>query len=164
MKYFRILAILIILSSFAFSQTNQWVNFLAESNINCQAIEGNYLWIGADNYLTKLNTLTGEKEIFTTKNSGLPDKRIYSIAIDQLGNKWIGTYGGGLAKFDGQTWNVFTTLNFCLPSNNVQSLAIDQQGNKWIGTNGGGIVKYDGRKWTGYSKSNSGLPDNCVTS
>jgi ligand-binding sensor domain-containing protein len=39
--------------------------------------------------------------VYNTSNSGLPNNRIWAIAIDGQGNKWIGTYGGGLAKFDG---------------------------------------------------------------
>jgi ligand-binding sensor domain-containing protein len=59
---------------------------------------------------------------------------VYAIAIDGQGNKWIGTYGGGLAKFDGINWTVYNTANSGLPSNYVYAIAIDRQGNKWIGT------------------------------
>jgi hypothetical protein len=31
----------------------------------------------------------------------LPHNWVNAIAIDGEGNKWIGTFGGGLAKFDG---------------------------------------------------------------
>jgi len=80
---------------------------------------------------------------YTTSNSGLPDNYILSIAIDGSGNKWIGTYSGGLAKFDGTTWTVYTTSNSGLPSNEILSIAIDGSGNKWIGTYGG-LAEYDG--------------------
>ena len=32
--------------------------------------------------------------VYNTSNSGLPDDWINAIAIDALGNKWIGTDGG----------------------------------------------------------------------
>ncbi|OGU57865.1 MAG: hypothetical protein A2X64_10240 [Ignavibacteria bacterium GWF2_33_9] len=34
-----------------------------------------------------------------TLNSPLPNDNVYSLAIDNYGNKWIGTYGGGLAVY-----------------------------------------------------------------
>jgi hypothetical protein len=43
-----------------------------------------------------------------------------AIAIDGQGNKWIGTYGGGLAKFDGVNWTVYNTSNSGLPDNYVR--------------------------------------------
>jgi ligand-binding sensor domain-containing protein len=80
----------------------------------------------------------------------LPDDWVTAIAIDVQGNKWIGTYRGGLAKFDGINWTVYDIWNSKLPSNTVFSIAIDGQGNKWIGTDKG-LVKFDGVNWVVYS-------------
>jgi len=66
--------------------------------------------------------------VYNTSNSGLPDNWVFSIVIDSIGNKWIGT-GGGLAKFDGTTWTVFTTSNSGLPSNYIESIAIEDSEN-----------------------------------
>ena len=82
------------------------------------------------------------------------------LAIDGSGNKWIGTWNGGLAKFDGTNWTVYNTSNSGLPDNAVCCIAIDGSGNKWIGTYDGGLAKFDGTNWTVYNTSNSGLPDN----
>ena len=41
--------------------------------------------------------------VYNNSNSGLPDNDVRSIAIDRSGNKWIGTYGGGLAVFSGNS-------------------------------------------------------------
>jgi ligand-binding sensor domain-containing protein len=101
--------------------------------------------------------------VYNTSNSGLPDNSAISIAIDGSGNKWIGIYHGGLAKFDGTTWTVYNTSNSGLPNNWVEPIAIDGNGNKWIGTYGG-LAKFDGTNWTVYNTSNSGLPDNDVGS
>ncbi len=99
---------------------------------------------------------------YNTSNSGLPDNWVYSIAIDDSGNKWIGTSGGGLARFDGTNWTVYNTSNSGLSSNHIYSIAIDSSGNKWIGTNGG-LARFDGTNWTVYNIGNSGLPDNNVS-
>ena len=37
--------------------------------------------------------------VYNTSNSGLPENYISAVAIDQMGNKWIGT-GGGVAVFN----------------------------------------------------------------
>jgi sugar lactone lactonase YvrE len=100
--------------------------------------------------------------IYNTSNSGLPDNFVLAIAIANSGNKWIGTKGGGLAKFDGISWTVYNTSNSGLPSNWVKAIAIDNAGNIWIGTWGGGLAKFDGRSWTVYNKSNSSLPNDYV--
>ena len=84
--------------------------------------------------------------------------------IDDNGNKWVGTEGGGLAKFDGTTWMVYSSFNSGLPDNNISSIAIDGSGNKWIGTEDSGLAKFDGIAWTVYTTSNSGLSDNNVSS
>ncbi|MCE5305802.1 T9SS type A sorting domain-containing protein, partial [bacterium] len=57
-----------------------------------------------------------------------------SIAIDGSGNKWIGTYSDGLAKFDGTNWTVYNSDNSDLPGNRVFSITIDGNSTKWIGT------------------------------
>jgi sugar lactone lactonase YvrE len=91
----------------------------------------------------------------------LPSNYVNAIAIDGQGNKWIGTWDGGLAKFDGVNWTVYNTSNSGLPDNYVFAIAIDGQGNKWIGTNSG-LVKFDGVNWSLYNTSNSKLPSNFV--
>jgi hypothetical protein len=109
--------------------------------------------------------------VYNTSNSGLPNNDVLAIVIDGAGNKWIGTWGAGLVKFDGIKWTVYNTSNSGLPGNYVRAIAIDEQGNKWIGVYyysasriyiGEGLVKFDGVNWTVYNTWNSGLPDNDV--
>jgi len=80
--------------------------------------------------------------VYDTANSGLPHNYVEDVAIDEQGNKWIGTWGGGLAKFDGVNWTVYNTDNSGLPHNSVDALAFDEQGNTWIGTEDGGLAVY----------------------
>ncbi len=61
---------------------------------------------------------------------------MWSIAIDAQGNKWFGTYKGGVSKFDGTNWITYTTEDG-LAGNIVCAIAIDAQGNKWFGTDAG---------------------------
>ena len=76
-------------------------------------------------------------------NSGLQSNYVVSLAIDDQGNKWIGSWSdGGLAKFDGENWVVYNPNDSGLPNNKVFPIVIDNQGSIWIGTNGGGLVVY----------------------
>ena len=80
---------------------------------------------------------------YNTSNSGLPNNSVPSIAIDGSGDKWFGTFGGGVSKFDGDTtWTTYNTSNSGLADNSVLAIAIDGSGNKWIGTLGGGVSKF----------------------
>jgi len=157
-----IFVLVLIVINPSLSQTQEWIGFTSGKEILCLAEEGQYLWVGTNGGLVKLNKLTGEFIVYGKWNSGLPINYVRAIAIDGQGNKWIGTEGGGLAKFDGVNWTVYNTSNSGLPDNWVYAIAIDGQGNKWIGTWDRGLVKFDGVNWTVYNTSNSGLPDNYV--
>lgn len=74
---------------------------------------------------------------YSTSNSGLASNNVYSIVIDALGNKWFGTHGGGVSKFDNTTWTTYNTSNSGLANNYVWTIAIDASGSKWFGTSGG---------------------------
>ena len=95
-------------------------------------------------------------------NSGLPSSWVGSLAFDAQGNLWIGT-GGGLARFDGERWEVYDTGSSGLPDNRVLSLAVDFQGSLWIGT-ARGLARFDGKSWQVYDTGNSGLPGDLVRS
>ena len=112
------------------------------------------LELGVD--LQNLMALTGQFMI--RSNSGLPDNGVRALAIDGS-NIWIGTYDGGVAKFDGTNWTIYNTSNSGMPDDEVLALAIDGS-NIWIGT--WGLVKFDGTNWTVYNESNSPLPYNRI--
>jgi streptogramin lyase len=157
-KSFISLILILIITVFSVSFSQEWSVYLARKQINCLANEGEYIWVGTAGGLVKLNKSTGEFIVYDKWNTKLPGNYVTAIAIDEQRNKWIGTWGGGLAKFDGVNWTVYNTSNSGLPDNYVYAIAIDEQGNKWIGTNGGGLARFDGVNWTVYNTSNSGLP------
>ena len=66
-------------------------------------------------------------------SNSLKIKNISSIALDAQGNKWFGTYGNGVLKFDDTNWTNYTKING-LSSDTVTSIAIDAHGNKWFGS------------------------------
>jgi ligand-binding sensor domain-containing protein len=64
---------------------------------------------------------------------------IISMEVDHKGNVWCGTWGGGLARFDGKEWRNFTVKDG-LPSNHIFMLREDADGQLWVGTSGGLIA------------------------
>ena len=61
---------------------------------------------------------------------------IVSMVVDDSGIVWCGTWGGGLSRFDGKTWQTYTTKEG-LPGNHVFMLQKTKDGKLWIGTNKG---------------------------
>lgn len=61
---------------------------------------------------------------------------IISLVVDNDGIVWCGTWGGGLARFDGEHWKNYTTRDG-LPGNHIFMLYKDTQGALWIGTSKG---------------------------
>lgn len=68
-----------------------------------------------------------------TSNQGLPSNQVTSVQQAPDGRLWIGTYGGGLACFDGSEFIVYDRSNG-LSSNEVIDLATDAKGQLWIAT------------------------------
>lgn len=96
--------------------------------------------------------------VYNTANSRIQNDYINAVAIDNQGNKWIGTKGG-LVKYDGVGWTIFTPF---LPNSDVRAICQDKSGNMWVGTWGGGLAKFNGSTWTLYNTSNSRLPGDYV--
>ena len=67
---------------------------------------------------------------------------IVSLLVDDDGSVWAGTWGGGLAHFDGRTWENFT-MSDGLPANHVFSLHKDDDGKILVGTSNGLAVRDD---------------------
>lgn len=92
-----------------------------------------------------------------TAVDGLPQSQVNAIVEDQYGYLWIGTSGGGLARFDGRDFKVYSTLDGLL-SNIVTSLFIDSKQNIWI-VHPRGLTRFDGFDFRKFQStiSNEGL-------
>ena len=106
---------------------------------------------------------TGGVSNFTnfTSDDGLTLDAINCSMIDNLGNLWFGTQGGGASRYDGKSFTTFTTTQG-LVDNSVTYLFTDRAGNVWFGTQGGGASKYDGHSLTNFNTA-SGLVGNSIT-
>ena len=68
---------------------------------------------------------------------------IVSLVADRDGSVWAGTWGGGLAHFDGKQFRNYTVKDG-LPGNHVFMLHIDSKEQLWVGTNAGLALMKDG--------------------
>jgi signal transduction histidine kinase/DNA-binding response OmpR family regulator len=92
--------------------------------------------------------------------NSLPDNYINYIFEDSKKNIWIGTYEGGLCRYNKQTesFTVYKEENG-LPSNTVFGIIESNSGNLWISTNNGlSCMDVAGGAFTNYSVS-EGLPN-----
>lgn len=61
---------------------------------------------------------------------------VVAMEVDAQGVVWVGTWGGGLGRFDGKKWKNYTVAEG-LPGNHVFMLHVDRDGQLWVGTNKG---------------------------
>ncbi|MDY0082354.1 MAG: PEGA domain-containing protein [Ignavibacteriaceae bacterium] len=96
---------------------------------------------------------------YQVSNSGLTSNILSSIAVDNFGNKWIGSMDKGLIKYDDVEFVNYNTANSGIPGNRVLTVEVDQFNIVWVGTQNG-IGRFDGTNWTVYNTSNSALRSN----
>ncbi|HEY5595541.1 MAG TPA: two-component regulator propeller domain-containing protein, partial [Nitrospiria bacterium] len=82
---------------------------------------------------------------------------VFAIVVDSRGNKWFGTWGGGVSRFDGRHWTNYTAKQG-LAGNIVYALEIDPSGILWAGTNHG-VSSFNGTSWKNYTKADGLIGD-----
>lgn len=84
---------------------------------------------------------------------------VFTLLVAPDDTVWAGTWGGGVAHYDGEKWENFTTRDG-LGGNIVYSIARDEDGTLWFGTSGG-LTSYDGKTWRVFTRQD-GLLDTHV--
>ncbi|MBI4715422.1 MAG: hypothetical protein HY760_05740, partial [Nitrospirae bacterium] len=135
-----------------------WTSFAVNSDVHALAFEGETLWVGTEGGLLQYD-LTADRIVnkFTNQNA-LLSNNIYCITLGKDGTKWIGTLGGGLARYDGKNWEITTVPK--IADMFVYDVLFDKQGNMWVATWSGLSVKR-GETWQTYTTAD-GLVDNWV--
>lgn len=120
------------------------ISLTGQSNLDVRTIyeDGQHnIWVGYSGGIVVLNPLTMKIiQHYNTDNSELHSDFIRSIAQDEKGRFWIGTFGDGLGIYtpDLQKIKTFTQRDgFC--SNTINQIIQDKQKRMWIGT-GEGLV------------------------
>jgi signal transduction histidine kinase/ligand-binding sensor domain-containing protein/DNA-binding NarL/FixJ family response regulator len=117
------------------------------------------LWIGFDGGGVMMKSPTGAVTHYSASLKQLPSNIVTSLAIHQDGSILVGSYGDGIAKFNG---SIFAPL---YPEDNnltyVKAMITDTHGCLWVATVDKGIVKIkpDGNH-VNYTSENSPLLSN----
>lgn len=110
-----------------------------------------FLWFATED---GLNRWDGYR--FTVFRNSVADPRSLSsndlkcLAEDRSGALWVGTFEGGLNRFDPATGSATAYRHDpadpgSLPANTVRALLEDRDGRIWVGTQGGGLARLDPR-------------------
>ncbi len=117
------------------------------------------LWIGFDGSGVMKKSPHGTSAIYSTTRHSLPSDIITSILVLPDGGILAGTYGNGIARFDGTRFSPyypeFTELKY------VKDMTVDGNGNLWVATVDKGVIMLtDNGSTVSYTSDNSKLPSN----
>lgn len=124
-------------------QTYGAADGLASNIVYDIAAEPGAVWFGTFAYTDgtgahggagRYDLATGEWTRYTQVD-GLASDDVAAVAVDAVGRKWFGTWGGGLSLFDGRNWWTFDEASD-LGSNFVRALMIGPDGSLWVGGRG----------------------------
>ncbi|MGD1959890.1 MAG: two-component regulator propeller domain-containing protein [Fulvivirga sp.] len=124
------------------SNTGQWQVFegLNGSTIQGQAFleaEDGSLWIGTWNGLNKVSPDRRSIKSWRESEKGLVNEHVISLYLESK-TLWIGTFGGGLFRFDTKTETFKNyTENDGLPNGVIYGIRADNEGHLWMSTNNG---------------------------
>ena len=127
----------------------------------------NKLWIGSSKGVYVYDHLTGEYEVYNSRNSSLSVNSVFSLKADSKGRMWLGT-GGAVFMYD-RVDGVFKSDVFpehVLPyTKSVRFIYEDKKKNLWFCDDKEGVVKVD-ESFTTFEHItiNDFLPNNSVMS
>lgn len=78
----------------------------AQNVIRAIKEDGDFVWIGSNGGLIRINKITGNTKTWT-RSDGLNSDSIYVLEVGPDKRLWIGTRGRGLAVFDGNTFKQY---------------------------------------------------------
>jgi ligand-binding sensor domain-containing protein len=108
---------------------------------------------------TGLGTRTRHDLVVTTEGRATYNPNyVFAIHIAPDQAVWAGTWGAGVARFDGKRWTNLSTQDG-LAGNIVYSITQHPDGAFWFGTNRG-VSRYDGKQWQNFGKKEGLLEDN----
>ena len=119
-----------------------------------------YIWLGTAGGLARFDGVRFVK--FNKRNTPeIQDEEIVTLLEDHEDSLWIGTYAGGILRYQKGKFTSYTTKEG-LPHNSIFSIYEDSQRNLWIGTVRG-LCRFKDGKFIIYTTAN-GLTNDSVTS
>jgi len=100
-----------------------------------------HLWIGSKGGVSEYFPETGRIRNYNRfGNVNIPHNWAYAVAEDQQGSVWVGTFGGGIARYDRDNDRFIHIDPYAtLANSRVYCLIIDRNNHLWVGTHGGGV-------------------------
>ena len=133
---------------------------LVNFHVYAMTVHHGVLWAGTQGGLSRLDGTRWTS--YTAAGGQLPHDWVADVVHDGR-RLWVGTYGGGVAVYDGHAWQHHGRAHG-LPSLMIQpGSGCVESGRVWFGTVDAGAVVYDGRRWHQVGDS-EGLPSRTVTS
>lgn len=118
--------------------------------INTITEDATYLWIGNEAGLDRIHKLTNEFKHYQYKEGdpkSLRRNSVQTLYYDSFGNLWIGTWEGGLLKYNSKTDDFkryeLVDEDTGLKLDKVVEIKQGADHRLWIGTHEGGIFEYD---------------------
>lgn len=105
------------------------------------------IWLGTAAGLNRFDTNNGHAEVYRHDENdpnSLSHDSVLSIHQDEQGVLWLGTYGGGMNRFDPST-GTFKRYGEAqgLRNDTIYCVLPGQTGQLWLSTNGGGLAAFD---------------------
>lgn len=118
-----------------------------------------YIWLATEEGLVRFDGV--RFTVFHQDNTpGLRSHHIEALIAGRDGSLWIGTLGGGLARFKDGTITPYGAPEG-LGSDVVLALHEDRGGDLWVGTQGGGLAQFHAGAWRHF-RAKDGLPSDEV--
>ncbi len=105
-----------------------------------QAADGG-LWFAGSGRALRFDPDTGDWQEFETAPGPIPSWLVTDIVEDEDG-LWFGTYGGGVAFYDGSHWETWTTDEE-LGGNRIEAIRQDKDGVLWFMHPSSGLSRYE---------------------
>jgi len=129
-----------------------------ENSINHITGKGNTIWISTKRGICKLNTLSGAKRWFTTKE-GLPHNNIQELFIDSNDRVLIATICKNIYYIDPDNKVASFGNTKSIGLNSVISVVEDISGSIWAATLGNGVYMFNGDDNLNFTRSLGLLSD-----
>lgn len=122
---------------------------LSQNTVYCvlQGSDG-FLWLGTADGLNRYDGY--QFRVFRNDpndSASLSANRIFALCEDQNKILWVGTYGGGLNKYNRETESFTCYKNYpndpgSISDDKILSISADKLNLIWVGTDGGGLNKF----------------------
>jgi serine/threonine protein kinase len=116
------------------------------------------LWFGGEGYALRYDPSNGDWDEFETNSNSIDGVPVTDIVEDGDG-LWFGTYGGGVAFYDGSDWETWA-LDEEVGGNVIEAIRQDGQGAVWFAhDDGAGLSRYEseGDVWQVFGESEGAL-------